>query len=722
LVTWVEFKKKVYEKIEVSSFRSGSRTFKVLGMKFILGKSAFSVSNRLISEVKLRSVDLENGSEVKMLRGLSSTNFEGVFTVSYEPFNYEVRFSVASKSLSDLSLMLSSLKVSMLAGYPRAELETLKASPEVVLWPIGGFPITTYKNTLIVARGLSFSAVSFLAMKLNDNSLNFLEDGLEDALRASAEFGCSLRFFVPFKTLRGLLHALSFWIKKESISLRYSKVYKELRKDGIFNNKGKLIGSDLKESSKLELLRLQYERINEQPLCWACSPIVIVRGPSAESHSKAYVKQRNYVEAVKASFLSSYGVKLEEIGRLSLSGVARSILARKTTNSCELQLTSEELSLFVNIPKLATPSISFMPRKVVEFEAFNPLDLEREGMLLGYYESLGKRIEVKIGINDLPLHLAIFGVPGSGKTTLVKKLIREYRRLGGAVMVFDRHGEYVNGFDDAVVLNPENVRVNIINYEENPETHAKILSEIFAMTWPDEFGPLVSHIFRRMYLKYVREANRPNLVEFITFLESSLNSEDLMLLRSGKARDKLFSLLGRLSELTEGAMGRIFNNFNEHETRIEELLSKMVVFNLTGLDTDRDANIFTWLILKQIYDYRRKKHNRSLPHAIVCEEAHNVAPARFEGQGTIVEKMLKEMRKFGESIWLIDQRPLAVSRDVLGLCGTIVCLRLQYSSDVKKVAETMHLNKDQALTLQELKQGEAVVLLPRLSTAIPINV
>jgi hypothetical protein len=178
LVTWVEFKKKVYEKIEVSGFRSSSRTFKVLGMKFILGKSAFSVSNRLISEVKLRSVDLENGSEVKMLRGLSSTNFEGVFTVSYEPFNYEVRFSVASKSLSDLSLMLSSLKASMLAGYPRAELETLKASPEVVLWPIGGFPITTYKNTLIVARGLSFSAVSFLAMKLNDNSLNFLEDGL----------------------------------------------------------------------------------------------------------------------------------------------------------------------------------------------------------------------------------------------------------------------------------------------------------------------------------------------------------------------------------------------------------------------------------------------------------------------------------------------------------------------------------------------------------------
>ncbi len=717
MVTWVEFKKK-----EISSFRSSSRTFKALGMKFILGKSAFSVSNRLISEVKLRSVDLESGSEVKMLRGLSSTNFEGVFAASYEPFNYEVRFSVVSKSLSDLSLMLSRLKASVLAGYPRAELETLKASPEVVFWPIGGFPISTYKNALIVVRGLSLSAVSFLSMKLSDDALNFLEDGLEDALRSSAEFGCSLRFFVPFRTCRGLLHTLSLWVKKKSISLQYSKAYRELRKSGLFNSKGKPIGSDLKESSKLERLRLQYERIDEQPLCWACSPIVIVMGPSAKSRSKAYVEQRNYVEAVKASFSSSYGVELEEIGRLSLSEAAKSILARKTINSGELKLTNEELSLFVNIPRLAAPSISFMPKKVVEFGAFDPLDLEREGILLGYYESLGKRLEVKIGINDLPLHLAIFGVPGSGKTALVKKLIRKYRRLGGAAMVFDRHGEYVSEFEDAVVLDPENVRVNIIGYEGNPETHAKVLSEVFAMAWPDEFGPLVSHVFRRMYLKYVRKASRPNLVEFITFLESSLNSEDLILLRSGKARDKLFSLLGRLSELTEGAIGRMFSSFDERETRVEELLSKMVVFDLTGLDTDRDANIFTWLMLKQIYDYRRKKHSRSLPHVIVCEEAHNVAPARFEGQGTIVEKMLKEMRKFGESIWLVDQRPLAVSRDVLGLCGTIVCLRLQYSSDVEKVAETMHLNKEQALMLQKLKQGEAIALLPRLSTAIPINV
>ncbi|MEM2981358.1 MAG: hypothetical protein QW385_08375 [Thermoproteota archaeon] len=289
-------------------------------------------------------------------------------------------------------------------------------------------------------------------------------------------------------------------------------------------------------------------------------------------------------------------------------------------------------------------------------------------------------------------------------------------------MVFDRHGEYVDELKDATVLSPENTRISLLQHNGDPEAHAKALSEVFSMAWPDEFGPLVSHIFRRMYLRYVGEADNPSLTGFVTFLERSLGSDDLTLLRSGKARDKLFSLAGRLSELTQGEMGRMFNASGGNETRLEKLLSRTVIFNLTGLDTDRDANIFTWLMMKQIYDHRRRKPNTGLPHVIVCEEAHNIAPARFEGQETIVEKMLREMRKFGESIWLIDQRPLTISRDILGLCATIICLRLQYASDVGKVADTMHLNQEQALKLQELKQGEAIALLPRMSTAIPIMV
>jgi DNA helicase HerA-like ATPase len=222
-----------------------------------------------------------------------------------------------------------------------------------------------------------------------------------------------------------------------------------------------------------------------------------------------------------------------------------------------------------------------------------------------------------------------------------------------------------------------------------------------------------------MYLKYIFKFDNRNLISFIYFIEKNLNDD--IIFKSQKAKDKAFSLLSRLSELAEGEIGKIFNCY-ENETRIEELLNNNVIFDLSKLDIDRDSNILTWIILKKIYDYRKRNKNIGLPHVIVCEEAHNIVPSIYEGQETIIEKMLKEMRKFNESIWIIDQSPLSLSRDILRMCGTIICLRLQYSSDVDKISDTFHLNEEQSIKIQELNKGEAIVLLPRINNAIPIKV
>ncbi|MEM3660219.1 MAG: DUF87 domain-containing protein [Thermoproteota archaeon] len=467
----LEFGRTVYERIEVTRLRGRvertqghPRVFKILGSKIVLGKDVFSVSERLILETRLRSVDHEDAlSGIRMLRGLSATGFEGMFTVSYEPFNYEVRFSSASKSLKGLCKMFSRIRASIAAGFPNAELETLNASPQVALWPLGGLPFSKYNNALILFRGWKISAASFLSMRLED-ALNLPEDGLENALRSSAESGCSLRFCTPVKSCRGVLHALSLWVRKKGISSQYSRAYRRLRENGLYNSRGELVGYDLKKSAELERLRLEYEMLNDEAGCWMCSPMIVVIGPSAKSPKQAYLEQRNHVEAVKAAFSSAYGIKLEEVGWLGLGGAARSILARRIVESKKVHLTDGELSSLVNIPDPITPSISYMPKRDVDFGAFDPVDLEREGIPIGYYESMGKRLEVRIGIEDLPLHLAIFGVPGSGKSTLTKALLRRYRELGGFAMVFDRHGEYVDEFDDALVLNMDNARMNLLEH------------------------------------------------------------------------------------------------------------------------------------------------------------------------------------------------------------------------------------------------------------------
>ena len=718
MTSYTEFKKIVYEKIEISSLRkieSIPKKFKILGMNIIFNKNIFNISNRYISEIRIKSTNEnnENINSENMLNGLFLNGFEGMFTLSYEPFNYEIRFSIVSNSLEKNKLDFSKLKSSILSSYPNAEIEKLEISPNVIIFPIGGIPISKYKNSFIILRKSRFSAISFLSLKIDDSTI--IENGLENSLRSSIESNCSFRFCIPIKSYNGILSSLYLWMKKKKILSEYSKIYKELQENKLFNNKGEIIGYDLDKSNKLNFLYSKYEKLNRLGY-WKCSPIIVVIGPPSINIKEAYIKQRKYVEEIKASFSSSFGIDIKEINWLNLNEIARNLISRKILNN-KINLTNEELSLFINIPNINIPSISYIKKKNIEFE-FNLNEIKRNGILLGYYEYSKNKLKINIGIEDLPLHLAIFGVPGSGKTTLAKKLLKRYIDIGGNVMIFDRHGEY-NEFNDFIILDSNNLRINLFENNTNYENNSKILSEIFSMAWPNEFGPLVSSIFRRMYLKYIFKFDNRNLISFIYFIEKSLNED--IIFKSQKAKDKAFSLLSRLSELAEGEIGKIFNCY-ENETKIEDILNNNVIFDLSKLDIDRDSNILTWIILKKIYDYRKKNPNLNLPHVIVCEEAHNIVPSIYEGQETIIEKMLKEMRKFNESIWIIDQSPLSLSRDILRMCGTIICLRLQYSSDVEKISDTFHLNEEQSIKIQELNKGEAIVLLPRINNAIPIMI
>src|SRR5262249_46063147 len=69
----------------------------------------------------------------------------------------------------------------------------------------------------------------------------------------------------------------------------------------------------------------------------------------------------------------------------------------------------------------------------------------------------------------------------------------------------------------------------------------------------------------------------------------------------------------------------------------------------------------------------------------VCEEAHRYVPARLEGQGQavrrILERIAKEGRKYGIALGLVTQRPSDLAEGVLSQCGTIISMRLNNERD-----------------------------------------
>jgi len=405
-----------------------------------------------------------------------------------------------------------------------------------------------------------------------------------------------------------------------------------------------------------------------------------------------------------------------------LKPLARSYLMAELERSRrprEHYLTTKELAVLLRTGPVLSPSLSYA---VVRREVFHrPMRGEAggRGLLIGFSHGPGGRVPVSVPIEHLPHSLAVFGSPGSGKTSLVKALLTRLRSLGIRYLVLDRHGEYRENADVVVGPGGDVEGLKLLTAESDPEEESVFLSDIFSMAWPEEFGPLQSAVFRTAYRRFRAEFKdfRPSL--FVRYLEGSGSELIRGFLDSRRARDALFSLYSRISELADGSASRFIEG-GEGAIGIGELLTEDAVIDLSSLSSERERNVVSWLVLKAIFEQRRRSGRGSKIHVVVCEEAHNLLPRTETGRTTIVEQMLREVRKFGESVWIVDQRPSRISDDAVSLPGTVICKRLTGADDLEVVSERMMLNDAQRDALATLGWEEAVVTTPRTGRAVKV--
>ena len=75
---------------------------------------------------------------------------------------------------------------------------------------------------------------------------------------------------------------------------------------------------------------------------------------------------------------------------------------------------------------------------------------------------------------------------------------------------------------------------------------------------------------------------------------------------------------------------------------------------------------------------------------IVMEEAHRYLSERSDKLASeVVQRIVKEGRKYGVGAMVVSQRPSEVNETVLSQCGTLFALRLSNPSDRARVQGTL---------------------------------
>ncbi len=161
------------------------------------------------------------------------------------------------------------------------------------------------------------------------------------------------------------------------------------------------------------------------------------------------------------------------------------------------------------------PNVQYNPSSNINWQGFKmtppPVDMPKEGLLLGRNEYRGQITDVRIKANDRMRHFYLIGKSGTGKSTILEQMIKQDLESGNGLCLVDPHGDLVEAVlpfvprhraEDVIVFDPGDMErpmgVNILEAETEDEKEFMVneAMAIFIKLYGEEiFGPRLQNYF-----------------------------------------------------------------------------------------------------------------------------------------------------------------------------------------------------------------------------------
>jgi hypothetical protein len=181
-----------------------------------------------------------------------------------------------------------------------------------------------------------------------------------------------------------------------------------------------------------------------------------------------------------------------------------------------------------------------------------------------------------------------------------------------------------------------------------------------------------------------------------------------------RLRDPRFNFLFRPGRWDVDRDGEVTSDLGEFLETWLGAARPIVIADLSGVPNQVLQRIVS-VLLRLLYEsliWARKlsEGGRSRPLLIVLEEAHRYLNESKDAAGEIVERIVKEGRKFGVGTMIVSQRPSEIRPTVLSQIGSFVVLRLSNPSDRALVRSSLPDNLSGLFdAVPVLRTGEAIV-------------
>lgn len=364
---------------------------------------------------------------------------------------------------------------------------------------------------------------------------------------------------------------------------------------------------------------------------------------------------------------------------------------------------------------------------------------------------------------NLPKHLAVFGLTGSGKTNTVHHLLWQLWKNDHIpfLVIEPAKAEYralatMDEFKDDLLVISAGIdrttacplRLNPFDFEPGSDTDANrvhVLTHIdrlkatfnasFPMyaSMPYILEEAILEVYQERGWNLGRSENRfvdiynHDFRDYLPTLRDLYWKVDDVVKRKGYFQEQQMNiqaaLKARLSSLLVGAKGTMLDTARSLPSK--DLFERPVVIELENLGDDDEKAFLMGLLVSRLYEWRKATFtnipNHPLRHVLVVEEAHRllanipdtsanmeVGNSRGKAVASFVD-MLSEIRSYGEGVIVVDQLPSRVSPNIVKGTGTKIVHRLLANDDRESVGGTMGLTDEQIADMSLLRTGECII-------------